>query len=211
MKIKWLGHSSFAVEEDGIIWITDPFDSSVGYEIPGIKPTHVTESHQHFDHNAHNLFEGDFKVVKDAGLYEDGQLRIEGFPSYHDEKMGAERGSNVIFKVRMPSSAVLVHLGDIGHVPDDSTAEKLAGADVLMIPVGGIFTVDAAKAKEIVDRLNPHLILPMHYETRYLKFKLGGVEEFTRFFEDVDRAGDFLEIDCNDLKNMSKKVMIFDI
>ncbi len=211
MKIKWFGHSSFAVEDGKMLWLTDPFDGSVGYPIPNVRPAYVTESHQHFDHNAHDLLEGDFEVVKDVGVHEREGIRIEGLQSYHDEKKGNERGSNIIFKVRVPSSVIFVHLGDLGHMLDDSTVKSLKDPDVLMVPVGGIFTIDAKKAKEIVDRLNPHLILPMHYETRYLKFKLDSVEDFTYFFRDVEHVKGALEIDPEELKEMSKKVMIFDI
>ncbi len=211
MKVWWFGHSCFAFEEEGIFLITDPFDKSVGYPIPNVKPTHVTESHQHFDHNAHNLLRGNFKVIKDPGIYEDDGLSIEGIPSYHDDVKGEKRGPNIIFKITFPSSLMVVHFGDLGHMIDDQTILKLREADVVMIPVGGVFTIDAKVAKKIVDAIDPHLVFPMHYMTKYLKFDVEKIENFTSQFEDLSKVRTPLEIDQKEIRSSHKKIVTFEI
>jgi L-ascorbate metabolism protein UlaG (beta-lactamase superfamily) len=211
MKIWWFGHSCFGIEDEGVFVVNDPFDKSVGYPIPNVKPTHVTESHQHFDHNAHNLLRGNFKLIKDSGKYEDGKLLIEGIPSFHDEVNGEKRGPNIIFKMTFPSSITVVHFGDLGHLLDEQTMKKLKGTEILMIPVGGIFTIDAKNAKSIVDAINPHVVFPMHYMTPHVKFDLGKVEEFTAGFEDVKKMKNPFEIDQNTLKTLKKQIIIIEI
>ncbi len=211
MKFWWFGHSSFAIEDDGIFLVTDPFDKSVGYPIPNVKPTHVTESHQHFDHNAHNLLRGNFEVIKEPGIYNFGALQIEGIPSYHDEEKGAKRGPNIIFKMKFPSSVAVVHFGDLGHMIDENTIKKLENVDVVMIPVGGIFTIDAKKATEIVNRLKPHLVFPMHYMTKYVSFELGKLENFTSSFKDVSSVKGPFEVNLEDIRKFDRKVVIFEM
>ncbi len=211
MKFMWLGHSSFAIEDGNIFLVTDPFDKSVGYPIPNVKPTHVTESHQHFDHNAHNLLRGNFEVIKEPKSYDFGALKIEGIPTYHDEEKGAKRGNNIIFKMRFPSSITVAHFGDLGHMIDKEVIEKLKGVDAIMIPVGGVFTIDAKKAIEISNILKPHVIFPMHYMTKYVSFELGKLEDFTSAFKDVVKVKGAFEISPEEIKKLDRKVIVFEM
>lgn len=104
---------------------------------------------------------------------------ICGYPAFHDEVQGAKRGPNTIFSIEADGQR-FVHCGDLGHVPDDATIEALKGADVLMIPVGGIFTVDGKTAWAITKRIAPKVVVPMHYAVPNLRFKLEPVDNFLR-------------------------------
>ncbi|OAA31092.1 hypothetical protein AT15_08945 [Kosmotoga arenicorallina S304] len=192
MKIRWYGHSCFSIESTGKILLTDPFDRSVGYEIPAVEPDLVTESHQHFDHNAHNLLKGSFEVIKDPGEYARFGFAIRGYLTYHDSSRGAERGTNIIFDITVPEGIRVVHLGDLGTVPEKDLLEKLKEPDVLLIPVGGVYTIDSIKAKELCDELSPKVVIPMHFKTKSLKFNLAPVDEFLKYFNNYEEREELL-------------------
>jgi len=183
MRIKWHGHSCFSIESGGKILLTDPFDKSVGYKIPNIEPDLVTESHQHFDHNAHHLLKGNFEVIKDPGEYARLGFSIRGYLTYHDTSRGAERGTNIIFDITTSEGIRVVHLGDLGAMPENDLFEKLQEIDVLLIPVGGVYTIEPAEAKALSDKLSPRVIIPMHFKTEALKFNLAPVEKFLGYFD----------------------------
>ena len=163
MKIKYLGHSCFYLEnERGIKLITDPF-TRVGYELPsGLLADIVTVSHGHFDHNYTQAVGGSPVVVDRAGEYEIDGVKIVGKSTWHDPKQGALRGANLIFKIETDGLTVC-HFGDLGESYSEKIAEILKGADIWLIPVGGTYTVDARQAWEYVEKLAPKAVIPMHY------------------------------------------------
>ncbi len=182
MKIQWLGHACFLLTAgDNTRIMTDPFDETIGYPLPRVPADIVTVSHQHFDHNAVNTVPGNPKVVQDAGEHVFGNIRITGHNSYHDKKKGSQRGKNIIFIVESEGLRVC-HLGDLGHLPDKILIEALGPVDVLMIPVGGYFTIDAGEAAELVKQLSPPYVLPMHYKTAYVDFPIAPVTDFLKMF-----------------------------
>jgi L-ascorbate metabolism protein UlaG (beta-lactamase superfamily) len=178
MKIRWYGHACFLfTSKDGIKVLTDPFDNSVGYPIPDVEPNIVTTSHEHFDHNAVNLLKGKFTTLKGKVEKEELGIKIKSISSYHDESLGSKRGENYIFVFTI-DEITIAHLGDLGHILTKEDVEKLGKIDILCIPVGGIYTVDAKQAVEIVEKVNPKIVIPMHYKTSHLKFDLAPVDNF---------------------------------
>lgn len=178
MKIRWYGHSCFLfTSKDGIKILTDPFDKSVGYPIPDVEPHIVSISHEHFDHNAVSLLKGKFTTLKGKVEKEELGIKIKSISSYHDDSLGSKRGENHIFVFTI-DEITIAHLGDLGHILAKEDVEKLGEIDILCIPVGGVYTVDANGAFEIVKKVNPKIVIPMHYKTSHLKFDLAPVDSF---------------------------------
>jgi len=183
MLITWLGHSCFKIQDkvgpDGITVVTDPFDKSIGLKVPKFEADIVTISHDHYDHNNAGTIKGNPFVIKRAGEYEVRGVFIEGVESYHDEKSGAKSGKNIIYRIDLDDISV-THLGDLGHSLDVKQLEKLEGTDILLIPVGGNYTIGAEKAVEVVSQIEPRIVIPMHYKVPGLKIKLEGVDRFIK-------------------------------
>ena len=198
MKIKWLGHSSFVLTEStGTVVLTDPFDPNmVGYGAPAQKADIVTTSHGHGDHNYLKSVGGYKTVIDKAGKYEKDGIHIVGIPSFHDDEDGAKRGKNVIFKFGMDGVSVC-HMGDIGEPCSPELIERLLPVNVLLIPVGGNYTIDAEQAKEYVDRLMPEIVIPMHYKLKHCELDIDKVDPFLRLFDDecVEEDVDELDLD----------------
>ncbi|MGI6404959.1 MAG: MBL fold metallo-hydrolase [Syntrophaceticus sp.] len=186
MIIHWLGHACFHCQGEGVSLLTDPFDEEVGYPLPQVEADVVTVSHDHHDHNAVSLLPGEPEVVREAGEHHFQSLEIKGFQVFHDEVRGAKRGENLIFVWEMDGLR-LCHLGDLGHLLDEGTVKSIGKIDILMVPVGGIFTIDGREARDVVAQLQPRLVIPMHYKTPALSFELDVVEKFTLYFDRVQR------------------------
>jgi len=172
MDITYLGHSSFKIVVNsspaGIktktAIITDPFDSAMlGLKYSQVEGEIVTISHDHRDHNAQEKVGGVKKVVNGPGEYEISGVSIIGYPSFHDNEKGAARGKNTIYVIEAEGLR-LVHLGDLGHVLAEDLINEIGDVDVLMIPVGGEFTIGPKDAAEIVNKIEPYFVLPMHYK-----------------------------------------------
>ncbi len=182
MKIQWLGHASFLItlRSDEKI-ITDPFDAKVGYPLPGLHAGIVTVSHQHFDHNAVENVPGRPDIVREEGPHSFGEIKITGIPSFHDTVKGSQRGENIIFIIEADWLKVC-HLGDLGHVLDPGQVGQIGDVDVLLIPVGGYFTIDAGKAVNVVEQLKPKIVVPMHYKTSYVDLPISNVDNFLSYY-----------------------------
>lgn len=188
MKITWLGHSCFRIEDDsGRVVVTDPFDDAVGYPLPRIRADVVTVSHDHHDHNNVAAVKGRPAVVKGPGEKEAAGIRFLGTATYHDEQGGKKRGPNTIFSFEMGGIRVC-HLGDLGHLLDEKDAAALGDVDVLMIPVGGVYTLDADGAKKVVGQIKPKVVIPMHFMTPALTFKVESADRFLSG-QKVERPG----------------------
>lgn len=168
MVIKKLGHSSFRIRGAGASVVCDPFDGKmVGLKFPRTTADIVTVSHQHADHNATAAVGGDPFVVDGPGEYEVKGVRIHGIATYHDDKQGEERGGNVIYLLHVDDVAVM-HCGDLGHKLLDEHLELLEEVDILFIPVGGVYTIDAKTAAQVVSQIEPKIVIPMHYNCQGL-------------------------------------------
>ena len=168
MVITHRGHSRFLLEmEDGTRILTDPFDASTGYPVGALEADAVTVSHHHHDHDAVETVKGNPRVIDTAGVHTlSPRLTIEGVDSFHDDVQGTKRGRNLIFCIRAEGLCI-AHLGDLGYMPDAALIRRLGHVDLLLVPVGGFFTIDALQAKAIADALQPSVIIPMHYKTEY--------------------------------------------
>jgi len=187
MKIKWLGHATFVITSDmGTKIITDPYTTGDKISYGEIKESAdiVTMSHDHFDHNNVAAVGGNPEVVKETTDIK--EIKFRGIPTYHDEAQGKERGSNTIFCFDVDGIKVC-HLGDLGHPLSDKQAAELGTVDILLIPVGGFYTIDAKVATETCDQLKPRVIVPMHYKTDKCGLPIAGVDEFLQGKEGVSR------------------------
>ncbi|MBI2612124.1 MBL fold metallo-hydrolase [Candidatus Gottesmanbacteria bacterium] len=184
MEITHIGHASFRLRgKDGAV-MTDPYDSSmVGLSYPKLSATIVTISHNHDDHNKANLIEGNPLIISGPGEYESGGIKVYGISTFHDGEKGTKRGQNTVYRIEIDGISV-IHLGDLGHKLIDSQVDSLDGVDVLLVPVGGEFTLDAKDAAEVVSQLEPKIIIPMHYNKKELNQKffaaLSGVDAFLK-------------------------------
>ncbi|MBI5966975.1 MAG: MBL fold metallo-hydrolase [Deltaproteobacteria bacterium] len=185
MRVKWYGHSAFLITSDkGFKIITDPYEpggfgGAIGYgKIPD-KADVVLVSHDHADHNYIQGLPGRPKVIKGTGRHRINDLEIRGLASYHDECQGSERGENTIFCFILDGLQIC-HLGDLGHVPTEKEAKQIGPVDLLLMPVGGVYTIDPSQANQTAERLNPRVIIPMHFKTSQCGFPLENVEEFTK-------------------------------
>lgn len=182
MEINFLGHSCFRLKGKTTIVITDPYDPNmVGLKLAKLSGDVVTISHDHGDHNQSELVGGVKKVVSGPGEYEIMGVSIVGISTYHDEKKGTLRGKNTVYIIEIDGLRV-AHLGDLGHKLNDKILEKIGTIDVLLIPVGGEFTIGPQQAVEIVRAIEPTVVIPMHYQFPGLKAntfaKLVSADEF---------------------------------
>jgi L-ascorbate metabolism protein UlaG (beta-lactamase superfamily) len=188
MKIKYLAHAAFLItSENGTRIITDPYQTSGGLKHGAIKETAdiVTVSHEHGDHNNAAAVKGNPKVVK--GSAEVKGMKFKAIPTAHDDKGGSQRGKNTIFCFEMDGINIC-HAGDLGHELSAEQVKAIGRVDVLMVPVGGFFTIDARTATKVCDQLKPKVIIPMHYKTEKLDFPISGVDEFLKGKSNVIRS-----------------------
>lgn len=179
MEITWLGHSCFRLRSREAILITDPYDKSLGYNLGKPNGEIVTVSHQHPGHNFLAGVGGVRKVISGPGEYEVANVLITGIATYHDAEGGSKRGKNTVYLIEM-EELVVCHLGDLGHIPSSEQIEEMSGVDVLLVPVGGVSTIDAAAAAETISLVEPRVAIPMHYKTEALKRELEPLERFLR-------------------------------
>jgi L-ascorbate metabolism protein UlaG (beta-lactamase superfamily) len=179
MDITWFGHSCFRLSDRGVTIVTDPPSDDMGYDRPRIRADVVTISHEHPGHNNRIGFRGGPKVFDGPGEYEVKDVFITGIATYHDTRSGASRGLNTVFLFEF-DGVTICHLGDLGHVPTQSEVEALSSVDVLLIPVGGVNTIDPSKASEVISLIEPLLVVPMHYKTPVEKAKLQTMDKFLK-------------------------------
>jgi L-ascorbate metabolism protein UlaG (beta-lactamase superfamily) len=199
MKIKWYGHAAFKITTDeGIRIIIDPYESgaydgALAYGKIDEEANIVMTSHDHADHNYIKTISGKYVLVNKAGEYDVQGVKIKAFPTFHDNSAGKERGNNLIFVIAA-DDLILVHTGDIGHALDSELLKKIGKTDIVLLPVGGFFTIDAAEASKMATELAPRVIIPMHYKTEKCAFPIASVEEFSKNQDNV-RVLDKSEID----------------
>ena len=201
MIIQWLGHSCFKLTTNqGTVIATDPFDPTVGYDRPTFTPDLLTISHDHYDHNCASAFTGEFVTAsrtKDTRLRD---VRVIPFASYHDDMQGAQRGPNTIYVIEADGQRV-AHLGDLGHMLSRDLIAALGRLDALLIPVGGVYTINGTQAAQLALTFKARTTVAMHFRTPRLRFELMSPEFFERAMgkkavrmNEIDLAGDLPEL-----------------
>ncbi|MCX6092083.1 MAG: MBL fold metallo-hydrolase [Candidatus Bipolaricaulota bacterium] len=186
MKITWIGHACFSIEaKEGRI-VTDPFIAEVPYSFPAISADVVTVSHEHDDHNAVDRASGKPVAVRGVGTHRVKGLEITGIASSHDAPGATKRGPNTIFVLTLEGLR-LAHLGDLGRPLDEAQRAALKGVQVLFLPVGGFYTIDATTAADVVRGLSDvRLVFPMHYRTeRIADWPIAPVDAFLRTMDNA--------------------------
>jgi L-ascorbate metabolism protein UlaG (beta-lactamase superfamily) len=210
MIIKWFGHSCFKITlKNGKSIMIDPFDETVGYEKVDEKADIVLVSHDHYDHSYIKAIQGEYTLINSPGTYKADGVEITGVSMDHDDQQGKLRGKVVVFTIQAEGIRIM-HLSDIGVMPDEGFFANAGKIDILMIPVGGVYTIDAKVALQIMERFSPNITIPMHYMTEVSKIQLKGVHEFARLVGkeyDISRlGGSSLEITAD---NMKKRQRVF--
>lgn len=196
--IKWLGHACFLITTmSGTNIVIDPFGAGMGYESPAVHAHAVFVSHEHFDHNAAGVLKGNPKVIGPLAAgksVEEGSIKVgtetiqyKSILTHHDESKGEKRGTNTV-RVITVDGVRICHLGDLGHTLTASQVKTVGPVDVLMIPVGGVYTIDGAGARKVVSQLKPKYVIPMHYKTSALqRINLAPADAFLKGFKKVKR------------------------
>ncbi|MFH1662560.1 MAG: MBL fold metallo-hydrolase [Chloroflexota bacterium] len=179
MEITWLGHSCFKIKDRQATLITDPYAPDLGYSLGKQAADVVTISHQHPGHSFAQEIGGNPKAVTGPGEYEISNILIIGVSTFHDNERGAKRGKNTVYIMEMNELSIC-HLGDLGHVLTDEQVEELGSVDVLLLPVGGVSTINAPVATEVVRQLEPKIVIPMHYKTPAINRELEPVDRFLK-------------------------------
>lgn len=178
--IRWHGHACFEIiTSQGKTIVIDPHDGrSLGLKPPRALADIVLITHEHFDHNAYAVVAKPGAKILSMKAQENiiDDVKVLGVETYHDKDRGRRRGRNVVYRI-LVDGVSLVHLGDLGHTIGEESA-KLKPIDVLMIPVGGVFTIDAKEAWKVIEVLNPLTVIPMHYWVQGLELPLKPVDEF---------------------------------
>jgi L-ascorbate metabolism protein UlaG (beta-lactamase superfamily) len=182
MKIKWLGHACFLITSNGgVRIITDPYAVGGGIQYAPVAEAAdvVTVSHDHGDHSNVSAVQGRPEVIRGSGKKAARGIQFKGIATSHDASQGTQRGSNTVFCFTI-DDLKLCHLGDLGHVLSPGQVTQIGGVDILFVPVGGFFTVDATVASQVCDQLKPRVTIPMHFKTPKCAYPIASVEDFLK-------------------------------
>jgi L-ascorbate metabolism protein UlaG (beta-lactamase superfamily) len=180
MQITWYGHACFRLRGRSGTVVTDPYGDDIGYSLPRVRADIVTVSHDHPDHANVKAVKGKPKVIEGPGEYEIKGVFVIGIPTYYDDTRTQPGIRNTVYVVDM-DGITICHLGDLRRVPTQSQVEELSEVDVLLVPVGGGSTLEAAKASDVISLLEPRIVIPMHYQTKFLRgLKLQPVDLFLK-------------------------------
>ena len=178
MDVTWLGHGCFRLRGRSAAVVTDPFPPSIGLKLPRLDADLVTISHEHENHSYAQVMRDAYEI-RGSGEYEVAGVSVIGVPTFHDAQKGAKHGRNTVYLIEIDDVRVC-HLGDLGHALDDAEAEAISAPDVLLVPVGGHTSINAAQAAEIVRQLEPRYVVPMHYAIPGLKLELDPLDRFLK-------------------------------
>lgn len=183
-RLTWFGHAMFAIDTSIGRIVTDPFDEEVGYKLPKPWADVLTLSHHHHDHGFVEGVTGNPRIFDKPGVFDVEDIRIEGISSFHDSRQGGLRGSNVMFRYDF-GRLRFAHVGDLGHPLGERQLERLTELDVLLVPVGGTYTIDGQQAADLVQLLKPKVAVPMHYKTPNTSINIATAEGFTERFQNI--------------------------
>lgn len=180
MVITWYGQACFRIQSGSTTIVIDPFQKKIGLNPPKIEAQLVLITHHHADHNNASTIKGSPFIVDGPGEFDYQGVQIQGIESYHDNEEGQERGLNTIYTLKTEGIRV-AHLGDLGQLSlTEQQINRMGTVDVLMVPVGGTYTIDGARALKVVNQIEPHIVIPMHYKVKGLTIKLDSVTQFLK-------------------------------
>ncbi|HEV2413828.1 MAG TPA: MBL fold metallo-hydrolase [Candidatus Dormibacteraeota bacterium] len=179
MDVTWLGHGCFRLRGRGAAVVTDPYPPAIGLKLARMDAEVVTVSHDHDNHSFTQVVRDGAYEINGPGEYEIAGISVIGVPTYHDAEKGKKEGRNTVYLIEIDDVRIC-HLGDLGHKLDDADAESVATPDVLLVPVGGHTTMNAAQAAEVVRQLEPRYVVPMHYAIPGLKLQLDPIDRFLK-------------------------------
>lgn len=180
MVIQWYGQSCFKITSGEFVLVVDPFSKEVGLTPPRFKTDVALVTHSHFDHANTEALAGEPAVVSGPGEYEVRGVYVRGLETYHDKSKGRERGLNTIYEIELEELRIL-HLGDFGEgAIRDEILDQIEDTDILMVPVGGKFTIDGEEATKVVKQLEPKIVIPMHYKVPGITVGLDSAEKFLK-------------------------------
>lgn len=183
-----MGHSSFKIRGKTTALVTDPYDSEkVGLKFPrDTQADVVTISHDHFDHNFVSAVLGSPVVVQGPGEYEVGGIKIYGYQTFHDQVQGQERGKNTVYLIDV-DGIKLLHCGDLGQKFTNEQLEQVDDPDILFVPVGGVYTIDAKEAAEVVKQIEPKIVIPMHYKKSNMTASFDSLTAVDEFLKEIGK------------------------
>jgi len=216
MIISWYGQSCFKIQTkphrgaEEVIIFTDPFDKSIGLKPPQGSADLVLVSHNHSDHNNIKSLKGKPFIIDAEGEYSVKDVYIEGISSFHDNEKGILRGLNNIYTIRSEELTVC-HLGDLGHILTEKQIDKIGEIDILMIPIGGTYTIDGKEAEKVISQIDPKIIIPMHYKVPGLNIEIAGEEEFAKEIGlEIESEIKKFSIKAADIADIQNKVIFMD-
>jgi L-ascorbate metabolism protein UlaG (beta-lactamase superfamily) len=195
---------------EGVTLVTDPFGKELGLKIPNFEADIVTVSHQHPDHNNSGALRANPFIIDTPGEYDIKGVMVQGIETWHDAKGGTERGKNIVYRIEM-DDLTIVHLGDLGHILTDEQSDQMDGVDILLIPVGGVYTIDAKTAVEVIGQLEPRIVIPMHYKLPGVKSEVEAVEKFIKELGVQPRKEEKLKIAKKDLPQEGMDLVILEV
>ena len=212
MLITHIGHAEFLLEtQSGYSIVTDPYDKSCGYPIRNIPADAVLVSHHHHDHDATENVAGSPRIIDTAGLFSlETDVKVTAVEGDHDDAQGTKRGKTLLFRIDTEGLRI-VHLGDLGCELSEEQVQALKQPDILMVPIGGFYTIDAEQAQKTAERLQARVIIPMHYRTAYNSdWPIETEEAFLKLFDEkeIRRGGDALRVTAGDLSCQPHIVVI---
>jgi L-ascorbate metabolism protein UlaG (beta-lactamase superfamily) len=209
MLIRWYGHSCFAITTAaGTRIVIDPFDGTIGYDIPRVEADVVLVTHDHYDHNYTDAMIGDPEIINTPVSRNFKDVSITTVSTFHDDLGGEKRGPNIVFVIEADGLR-MCHLGDLGHVLTRNQLAEIGRVDVLFIPVGGVFTINACSAMEVVNQLKPKVVIPMHFKTPDEALPVDTADKFLEKAGGAEcLANNFIELEADDLPEEMKVIVL---
>ncbi len=209
MIITWLGQACFKIQSNDKALIIDPYDESIGFSLPKIDADILLMTHSHYDHSNSAAFPGTSTIIKDLGEYEVDGIAITGIPTFHDDVGGQKRGLNTVYKIESEGVSLL-HMGDFGESELRlETLESIGSIDVLMIPVGGTYTLDGTQAADVAKKIGARITIPMHYFIKGLNILLSNADQFLKAMGAPDaKPQQYLEISKELLEGKKQDVVL---
>ena len=201
MKVIWHGHSCFEIISDGMTVVIDPHDGKyLGIKPPSVSADVVLMTHDHQDHASPQVIKGTHTdVLARNGKFNAGGKNFEGFPTFHDTEKGKKRGGNTMYRFTADGISIC-HCGDLGDMPEESTMDAIRNIDILMVPVGEVYTMEVKKVIEFIKKAEPRIVIPMHYSVPGISIPLRPAEQFLKYIRyPVENVGKEMDISFEEL------------